>query len=250
MKQTIGAMMILGMFTALASGQDAAKKAGDLTDAIEILKKADEASKAVDFVQYQATAVGTGAAESRVGKASGTVTLKGRKNNAPVQYRYDIKVQAPGSSDEKDITVGSDGKTYFLIDTKEKKVYEDIDPAVVGTSGRGVRGLVMAEYGHATPFTDEIKGTKQELKGSTKVGDEDCYEIHVTYTEGGQEATWCFSKKDFLPRRVERFFQMPTGEKGSSILSVTKITLNPKLDKDPFALVIPEGFTKIDDFAP
>lgn len=242
--------MILGMFATLAAGQEATKKSADLIDPVEILKKADEASKAAEFVQYTAMAQGTGAAESRVGKASGTVILKGRKNDAPVQYRFEAKVQRPGSSDENEITVGSDGKTYFLIDAKAKKVYEDIDPAVVGTTGRAVGGLVMGEYGSAKPFSDEIEGKKQELKGTTKVGDEDCYEIHVVYTQESAEATWFFSKKDFLPRRVDRFFQMPTGEKGSTQLVVTKLTVDPKLDKDPFKLVVPEGFTKVDDFAP
>ena len=250
MKPTMRAMMILGLCGTVAAAQDAAKKSADLTDPVEILKKADEASKAVDFVQYTATVQGSGAAESRVGKAAGTVILKGRKNNAPVEYRFEAKVQRPGSSDENEITVGSDGKTYFLIDAKAKKVYEDIDPAVVGTAGRAVRGLTMAEYGHSRPFSDEIDGKKQELKGTTKVGDEDCYEVRVEYAQAGQEANWFFSKKDFLPRRVDRSFQSPTGEKGTIELVVTKLTLDPKIDKDPFKLVVPEGFTKIDDFAP
>jgi hypothetical protein len=60
----------------------------------------------------------------------------------------------------REITVGSDGKTYFLIDLKEKKVYEDIDPMVVGTAGRSVGLLTMAEYVHPEPFSDEIKATK------------------------------------------------------------------------------------------
>lgn len=243
--------MIPGMFAALAAAQEPAKKSADLSDPVEILKKADAASKAVDFVQYTASVKGEGAAASFVPKASGTVILKGWANNRPEQFRYEAKVERPGSSDVSDITVGSDGKTYFLIDAKEKKVYEDIDPAVVGTAGQGVRrALGMAEYVHPEPFSDEIKGAKQELKGSTKVGDEECYEIHVTYTEGGQEASWFFSKKDFLPRRVDRFFSTPTGEKGSSQLVVTKLTVDPKLDKDPFKLIVPEGFTRIDDFAP
>jgi len=243
-------MMILGMFTALAAGQDPAKKSADLSDPVEILKKADAACKAVEYIQYTASVKGDGAAEKFVPNASGTVVLKGRKKDVPAQNRFEAKVQRPGSSDVSEITVGSDGKTYYLIDAKEKKVYEDIDPQVVGNSGRGVRGLTMAEYLHPEPFSDEIKGTKQELKGSTKIGDEDCYQIHVTYTEGGQEADWYFSKKDFLPRRVDRFFSAPTGEKGSSQLIVTKLTVDPKIDKDPFKLIVPEGFTKIDDFAP
>lgn len=243
------AMMILGMCATLAAGQDAAQKTADLTDPVEILKKADAACKAVDYVQYTASVKGEGAFGSSP-KASGTIVLKGWNNGRAAQSRIEAKIERPDSSDVREVTVGSDGKTYFLIDAKEKKVYEDIDPAVIGSSGRGVGLLAMGEYVHPEPFSDEIKGTKQELKGSTKVGDEDCYEIHVTYTEGGQEATWYFSKKDFLPRRVDRFRQTPTGEKGSSQLIVTKLTVDPKLDKDPFKLVVPEGFTKIDDFAP
>ncbi len=251
MKATIRAMMILGMFGAVAAGQDAAKKPGDLTDPVEILKKADDACKTVEFIQYTASIQGSGAAESRTGKASGTVTLKGRKTGGGAeQARYEAKVQQPGSSETNEITVGSDGKTYFLINFKEKKVYEDIDPQVVGTTGRGVRALTMQEYMHPEPYSDEIKAKKQELKGSAKVGEEDCYEVDVQYSQEGVEATWFFSKKDFLPRRVDRRFQSPTGEKGGSQLIVTKLTLNPKIDKDPFKLVVPEGFTKIDDFAP
>lgn len=243
MKQTIRAVMILGMSATLTAGQD-------LTDAVEILKKADAASKAVDFIQYTASVKAEGGLEKFVPKASGTVVLKGWGNGRPEQFRSEAKVEAPGSSDVRDLIVGSDGKSFFVIEAKEKKVYEDIDPAVVGTAGRSVAGLTMAEYVHPEPFSDEIKGTKQELKGSAKVGDEDCYQIHVTYTEGGQEATWYFSKKDFLPRRVDRFRKMPTGETGSTQLIVTKLTVDPKFDKDPFKLIVPEGFTKVDDFAP
>jgi hypothetical protein len=250
MKQMIRPMMILGVFASMTAGQDAAQKSADLTDPVEILKKADAACKALDFVQYTATVQGSGAAESFVGKSSGTVVLKGRTNSGAAQYRYEAKLERAGSSDINDITVGSDGKTYFLIDAKAKKVYEDIDPAVVGTAGRAVRGLTMGEYLHPKPYSDEINGKKQELKGTTKVGDEDCYEVHVQYGREGLEATWFFSKKDFLPRRVDRRFQVPTGEKGGTQLIVTKLTVDPKLDKDPFKLVVPEGFTKIDDFAP
>lgn len=251
MRKTIHALMIFGTITTLSAGQDAAMKSADLTDPVEILKKADAACKAVEFIQYTASVQGSGAAESRVGKSSGTVTLKGRKSGGgPEQGRYEAKLQLPGSSDESEVTVGSDGKTYFLIDFKAKKVYEDIDPAVVGTAGRAVRALAMGEYFHPEPYSDEIKGKKQELKGTTKVGDEDCYEVNVEYEQANVEATWFFSKKDFLPRRVDRRFQTPTGEKGGAQLIVTKLTLDPKLDKDPFKLVVPEGFTKIDDFAP
>jgi len=250
MKQTTRAILMLGLCGTAAAAQDTAKKSADLTDPVEILKKADAACKAVNFVQYTASVEGSGVMESRVGKSSGTVTLKGRGAGGAAQYRYEVKLEKPGSNDVNDVTVGSDGKTYFLIDAKAKKVYEGIDPAVVGTAGRAVQGLNMGEYLHPEPFSDEINGKKQELKGTTKVGDEDCYEVNVEYGQAGMEATWFFSKKDFLPRRVDRRVQAPTGVKGGTQLIVTKLTVDPKLDKDPFKLVVPEGFTKTDGFAP
>ena len=143
-KQTIRAMLMLGLCGAAAAAQDAAKKSADLTDPVEILKKADAACKAVNFVQYTASIEGSGTQERFVGKSSGTVTLKGRGAGGAEQYRYEAKLEKPGSNDMNDVTVGSDGKTYFLIDAKAKKAYEDINPAVVGTAGRFVlRGLTM-----------------------------------------------------------------------------------------------------------
>ena len=63
----------------------------------------------------------------------------------------------------------------------------------------------MAEYIHPRPFSDEINAEKAVMKGTTKVGDEECYQIHVVYRNArGAEAMWYFSKKDFLPRRVDR----------------------------------------------
>jgi outer membrane lipoprotein-sorting protein len=251
MKQTTRAILMLGLCGTVAAAQDAAKKSADLTDPVEILKRADAACKAVNSVQYAASFEGSGTQERFVGKSSGTVTLKGRGAGGAAQYRYEAKLEKPGSNDVNDVTVGSDGKTHFLIDAKAKKAYEDINPAVVGTAGRAVlRGLTMAEYLHPEPFSDEINGKKQELKGTTKVGDEDCYEVNVEYGQAGMEATWFFSKKDFLPRRVDRRVQAPTGVKGGTQLIVTKLTVDPKLDKDPFKLVVPEGFTKTDGFAP
>jgi len=242
---------VLGLcVVSTAAAQNAGAPSGDLTDPVEILKKADAACKAAKFVQYTASFKGLNAEEARAPKVSGTVVLSGWANGRPEKWRYDLKIERPGSSDVSEATAGSDGKTFFVIDPKTKKAYEDIDPAVLGSTGRAVRGVTMAEFVHNEPFSDEINGEKQELKGVTKVGDEDCYEVLVKYKAQAQEATWFFSKKDFLPRRVDRVFTNQAGEKGGSQLIVTKLTVGPKFDNDPFKLVVPEGFTKTDDFAP
>ena len=112
---------------------------------------------------------------------------------------------------------------------------------------------MMIEFVHATPFNDEINGRSQELKGSVKIGDEDCYEIHVVYAaDRAPQATWAFSKKDFLPRRrIDAFpAALAGGQAGTTIKTITNLVVEPKLDEDAFKLKLPEGYTKTDDFAP
>ncbi len=249
MKNRIGMTLIMALMTVVAFGDE--KKAEDLNDPIAILKKADDASKAAKFVKYQASVKRDGVLGQRVSSAEGTVVLQGWKNNRAEKFRIDAKGKRADSEDTIETAVGGDGENYYVIDHKNKKAYLDLDPAVMGTSGQIGQVLLMLEYVHEAPFSDEINGTKQELKGSKKIGDEDCYEIHVAYSAQGQEADWYFSKKDFLPRGVRRFFKSPTtGQEGSTELTVTKLQVQPKLDKDPFKFELPAGYTQTDDFAP
>lgn len=226
-------------------------KSTELTDPTEILKKADEACKAVKSVKYTASTKTTGADAARIPTVDGTVILSGMKNGRPEKWRYDLKAKQAGSEETTHIVAGSDGNEFYVIDADKKTAYVDIDPAVLGGAGRFVQGITMLEYVHDTPFTDEINGEKKELKGTTKVGDEDCYEIYVKYAGQGQEANWFFSKKDFLPRRADRKFSAQGGgEANVRQLTVTSLTVDPKFDKDPFKFELPEGYTKSENFAP
>ena len=139
---------------------------------------------------------------------------------------------------------------FYLVDKAAKKAYEDIDPAVIGTRGRVIPAIAMVEFVHPTPFSDEINGRSQELKGITKVGDEECFEIHVVYAAGNQESHWFFSTKDYLPRRRDSIFTGQDGQRQGRQVILTSLEVDPKFEKSPFKLVLPEGFTKTDDFAP
>ena len=69
--------------------------------------------------------------------------------------------------------------------------------------------------------------------------------------KGGNEADWYFSKKDSLPRRVDRYQPSESGgERTALILTLSQVTPNPSFVQDPFKVVVPEGFKKTDDFAP
>jgi len=248
MKRMIASVSVL-FFPLCALAADP-PKSGEMTDPVEILKKADAATKQNKAVSYNAAFKGIGANEAQAPNLSGSVFLSGWNNGAPAKYRVDAKVQKPGASETRELIAAFDSDKYVFIDKKTKKVHEDIDSAVMGSNGRDIRGLWMLELIHPDAFADEIKGEKHELKESVKIGTEDCYQVFVKYAQQPQEANWFFSKKDLLPRKVERIFTTPTGEKRGVELTITDLNTAPKLEPDPFKPAVPEGFTKTDDFAP
>lgn len=234
------------------AAKDEKKKHETDAKAREILKQADEATKNAPAVRYDFDFRATGAIESRAPKGKGTVILSGKVKN-PTDFfakaRFEIKMQPPGSSDEMEYTVVTDGDKFALIDPKAKKIYEDIDPSVLGRRGSVIQNFGMREYSHPQPFSDEIKGDYVELRGEKDIGGEKCHEIHVIYAGGQGEAVWFFSVKDHLPRRVERLNLAGPGS-GSTELELHNLSVDPKFTVDPFTVVVPEGFTKTDDPAP
>lgn len=242
--------VLLGFAISVAGVRADDQKPGELTDPVEILKKVDAAAKAVKAVTYKATYERKGASASQSISLEGSVAMTGWTGNGPEKMRVDANVKQGESSDVRRIEVGGDGETFFVVDYASKKAYEDIDPAVVGRTGGIAQQLVMLEYLHNAPFSDEINGKKQELRGSKTIGGEDCYEIFVQYANVDQGAVWHFSKKDFLPRARRNMFKGPDGAERGDYREITNLVVDPKLDGAFFKLTLPEGFEKVDDFAP
>lgn len=217
--------------------------------AIAILKRVDHATKAVMLIRYDAKWEGTGWAESRTSKLQGTVIAGKETDDKPQVFLIVMTAEAPGSSEERGYTAGSDGTVFFMIDSKEKLVYEDSDRTVMGQGGRIAQSLAMIEFVHATPFTDELTGQKAFLLGTKTVGGEECDHVFVVYANG-QEAEWYFSKRDNLPRRVDRIAKNAAAEKAKRILTITNLVVDPQLPEDTFKVKVPEGFKKTDELAP
>lgn len=245
MKRVIGVLLLLAV-PVLAQEK---KEGGELTDPLEILKKADEATKAVNAVKYDGTYEGTGDSAAKLLKVEGKIVMDGELNGQPKRWLYEVKATSPGSADVKSYVAGSDGENYFVFDTAAKKAYQDIDPAVLGSTRRMIAPVVMREFVHPTPFQDEINGDRKELKGIVDVAGEKCYQIEVKYAGIEQVAMWYFSTKDFLPRQVERS-ERREGRRDDYRLTVRNLQVDPKLDDKVFKPEIPAGFEKIDDFAP
>lgn len=232
------------------------KKAGELTDPVEILKKVDAAAKAVTAVKYDVTVDGMGALAERAGKVQASITATGYSSAgggrfSAEKYYVDAKVTLPGSTTVKHISGGTDNDLFFVVHHDTKMAYEDIDPGVMGASARAFQAGMMIEFFVPEPYSDELNGKSQKLTGSKQVGGEDCYEVQVVYAaENAPEATWYFSKKDFLPRgRIDKF-RLPDGQEGMLRKMITKLEVDPKLDEAVFKLKLPKGYTKTDDFAP
>lgn len=240
------------LFAVNARAEEPAK-GGKLTDPVEILKKADEACKPVKSLKYTAAGEGLFGDAERQPKVTGSIISMPPVEKQPARFKVQVKVQKPGSSDVEEVTAGCDGNLFYVMDHKNKKVYQDVDPAVFGSFRRGIGAIRMAEFGHESPFGDEINGKVKTLVGVEKVGDEECYHIHVEYSgqSDGLATDWWISTKDFLPRRADRVrTDSASGNKGGGKMVLTGLEINPKADEKSFALVVPDGFTKVEDFAP
>ena len=148
------------------------------------------------------------------------------------------------------ITGGGDGEMFFLVDHQTKRAYSDMDPNVFGSGGRALNAVRMLEFVHDTPFDDEINAETVELQGIEEIGGVPCHKIRVVYGSGQGESIWFFSKEDFLPRRRVRVINDPQRGEGSIEVTITELEIDPEIGADRFALQLPEGYEKIDDFAP
>jgi outer membrane lipoprotein-sorting protein len=217
--------------------------------AMDILKKADAAIKAVDAVYYKVKVVPTGIAARRNGAAEGEGYMFGWDGGGPEKFYASLKTTKADTGESVEVEGGGDGESYFVIDHTAKKAYEDMDPGVMGTSGRILRGLGMAEYVHNAPFDDELGAEKAELQGTETISGEKCYKIHVVYAGGQGQSTWYFAESDFLPRRRVRHISNPRGE-GTIDTTISNLKVDPKAKPELFKLTLPEGYEQIDDFAP
>lgn len=219
------------------------------SEALEILAKADAAIKAVAGVRYKGSMKPSGIAVNFFPGGEGEGVMYGWNGSTPEKFYARVTAKMPGSDEPVRMEGGGDGDSYYLIDHKTKKAYEDMDPGVLGSGGQILQNLGMSEYVHDAPFDDELAAETAELQGTEAVGGVECHKIHVVYRGGRGASTWFFSKEDFLPRRRVRHFDGPNGD-GAVEITISTLELDPKFDAGLFKLKLPEGYEQIDDFAP
>lgn len=226
--------------------------AQDLSDPKKVLEKSREALKATKVVAYDATIEATEWVKQAVPNVTGKAVVGELMQYEIPQFYCDVQIKRADAAEAVAFQGGCNGDKYFLIDPKTKKAYEDMDPVVMGSNGRDLQRLALREFYDKEPFKAELEAEKAELRETTDVGGESCYQVYVALKGSPKAIAWDISKKDHLPRRVTRWYAPREGEgpDGTSQMTITKLQIDPKFPKDPFVLRVPEGYTKSDEFAP
>jgi outer membrane lipoprotein-sorting protein len=220
----------------------------ELSDPVEILERADAAARAIKSVRYSVTTEVQGGAKGKIPEVQARVAEVGDKTSSEKPRTW-IDLKARLAEEQRAQTAGFDGKTYWVIDHQTKKIHSSPDMQVIGSLARLQPLVVMPEFMNPAPFADELGAAKRELLGSRKVGDVDCYEVHIVYTEG-MEAVWCFSKKDFLPRSRSEKFKTKDGADASLTKTITQLEVNQPIEDSLFKLSAPAGYEKAEGNAP
>jgi len=246
----MGRFVIALMVIALGSFVLAEEPAttGRSNEAIEILKKSAAAMKNAETVTYRAEYDATGWLQARVQPVEGTVVMGEQSKHKINPFFCEIKIKPREAGDTVEVSAGCDGDNYLLIDPTVKTCYMDKDQAVLGAKVRNFMRVQVAQFSEPNPYEDIFKSGNAEFKGETKVGDEDCYELLLTPSDGGR-VSFAISKKDFLPRRFTRLIKRDEGE-ATTVLTIHDLVVNPTFVRNPFELRCPEGFKQTDDFAP
>ena len=247
MRTMLGVILML-VVTTTTTAQDSGQADGRPDEAKAIISKAAAALKAVKSVSYTTHYKGTEWIAARVPEIRGRVVMGGRSEHDIDRFFCELKLTPPGSSELRELSAGSDGDEYFLVDPSTKTVYQDMDMAVLGSAGRGIHRALLRVFTDPKPFDEVIRSGTMDLKDETKIGDEECYVVHLKPSDP-PETVWYFAKKDLLPRRVTRLYKREDKE-GTTELSLTDVVVNPTFVRSPFKPVVPKGYTKTDEFAP
>lgn len=220
----------------------------DASKALRILHRVDAAARAVDAVRYRASVRATGSASASTQAAEGTVVAEGWTGTGPARSRTELEIAGEGDAEAQRLVGGGDGEVYYLVDSVERKAWVDIDPAVTGSRGRTINGFGMIEFLHPTPFSDEV-GAEAEWIGVETIGGIECDRVEVDYGGAGR-STWYFSREDHLPRKRIRHVADRDGDEGTLEITVTSLEVDPDLGDEAFRFELPEGYEKVEDFAP
>ena len=249
MQRTTSILTALGVVGFAVTGVSAAD--GLLTDAKEILKKADQAIKKIQFASYNASYRGTGWLEEFVPQVTGKAVVGPDGDYKVPRFFCEAILKKKDSEETQKYTAGCNGDEYFLFDPKTKKAHHDIDPIVLGDASRDIQRLVLREFTSDEPFKKELESETVVLTATRTVDGVLCYDIEVTLGDSSPKAiVWTISTNDFLPRGVKHIYagREEGDADGTTEMTISNLVAKTTMDKKVFEMVVPPGFTVTNEF--
>lgn len=234
----------LSLLAALVGQSDTAAP----SDGKAVLTKMQDAARAAKTIKYEAEYLPEGWLTAFVPTLRGTAVVGKQSEHKVERFFADVVLKSGNSDEEIKLSAGCDGDQYFLVDARTSKAHQDMDPAVLGRQGRNIRRVVLGDLGAADPFADELKAESIELKETTTLDGHECHVVECVQSKD-RKTTWYISGKDWMPRKMVRTIVNDKGETGTITFTLSKLTVDPRLDADPFKLQLPAGYTKTDEFA-
>ncbi|RMF75258.1 MAG: TlpA family protein disulfide reductase [Planctomycetota bacterium] len=230
-----GHFVLLAVLLVLSDPPQSRPASGErLTDVREIVRRANDATRAVEAVAYTARTWSSEAGGNRLPPARARVIMADPINTPGPRFLIeadaDLGARAPFR-----LTIASDGIVLTHIDRHARR-------AAIGRVDRPdlrlgslYRRLLMREYSHPAPFEDELNGETLKLEGVENIAGHECYVVFVQYARRAERARWYFDVNTLLPRRVDRI-------SSGFILELSDINLSPDVHADMFLPAIPRGF--------
>ncbi len=247
--KTVVSLALCLVMGPVAAAQDSKQAGGVSHDAMKILEKSEAALKKVRIARYQASYKGTKWIEAMVPVVEGMAIIGKRSKWDVDPFFVEVKMTLQDADAPINCTAGCNGDTFFLTDAENKTIYEDMDPLVLGSRSRDIQRVLMREFAAPKPFENAEKASTVQLQGTQGVSGEECY---VVFVEGEEPPAilYYIATKDYLPRKITRVYKNEEGEEGTTELTIRNLTVNPSFARSPFAVFVPAGFTKTDEFAP
>lgn len=242
--RTICALLVITLGPDIARADEATPSPKRDPAAVALLEKAAEAMKKAEIVRYDVEVRASGWVKEFVPDVDGSATVGDQSQWEIDRFHCRVRItDSDGKVAERE--AGSNGEVFFLIDPSTKTAHEDMDPTVLGPDSRTIRRTVLSAFASPKPLKAELAAESIELGGSEDVAGVPCDRVNVVLE--GRTDSWFFAKSDGLPRRVLRKIVRDNGE-GAVDTTLRSLTLNPKIDGDPFALRVPAGYRKTDEF--
>jgi thiol-disulfide isomerase/thioredoxin len=209
-------------------------------DPIEILRKAEAATKAAKAIAYKAEFHGEGALEATMPRLTGSVCARKIPGAAVPMLVLEAVVHEPGVDETASFRFVNDGTRFAAIDKTRKTVTQRDPPRSLDNlfaCMEPAADLWLDLFFDPNLFEEARRGDSAEHEGTKKINGVECDIIHVVYRGAVGEVRWYLGREDHLPRRVDQI-----RSRGTLVVSLSDLEVGPQLDTDTFVIEVPEGY--------